>query len=63
MENNFILNKVLIIESKIILINQKEDSLEILNEKYNPEYLLDFGENKDINIEKIINTFIINIYS
>ena len=57
-ENNFILNKVLIIESKIILINKKEDSLEILNEKYNPEYLLDFGENKDIGIEKIINIFI-----
>ena len=57
-KNIVILTKTIIIESKIILISHNQDSLEILNEKYYPEYLLYFGENKDINAKKMINIFI-----
>ena len=56
--NNNNIEKILLIESKIILILEKENSLEILNEDYYPEYLLNFNENKDINTEKMIDIFI-----
>jgi len=57
-ENNNILIKVLFVESKIILIMQKENSLEILNENYIPEYLLYFGQNQNISLDQMINIFI-----
>ena len=57
-ENNNILIKVLFVESKIILIMQNENSLEILNENYIPEYLLYFGQNKNISSDQMINIFI-----
>ena len=57
-KNNIILTKVLLIDSKMILILEKEFSLEILNEKYYPEYLLYFGDNNNINSEKMINIYI-----
>ena len=57
-KNNIILTKVLLIDSKMILILEKEFSLEILNEKYYPEYLLYFGNNNNINSEKMINIYI-----
>ncbi len=56
--NNNNIEKILLIESKIILILEKENSLEILNEDYYPEYLLNFNENKDINTDKMIDIFI-----
>ena len=56
--NNIILTKIIFVESKIILMMENENSLEILNEKYNPEYLLYFGENKNINQEQMLNIFI-----
>ena len=55
---NNVSNKIIFIESKIIIIMEKESSLEILNEKYIPEYLVYFGENKNITLEKMINIFI-----
>ena len=56
--NNNNIEKVLFIESKIILILEKESSLEILNEDYHPEYLLNLSENKNINSEKINDIFL-----
>ena len=55
---NNVSNKIIFIESKIIIIMEKENSLEILNENYIPEYLVYFGENKNITLEKMINIFI-----
>ena len=62
-KNNNILAKVIFIDSKIILIMENEDSLEILNESYIPEYLLYFSENKNIGLEKMINIYIREIKS
>ena len=52
------IEKILLIESKIILILEKESSLEILNEDFYPEYLLNFTENKNISTETMIDIFI-----
>jgi hypothetical protein len=57
-KNIIIGTKIIFIESKIIIILENEISLEILNENYIPEYLLYFGENKNMTTEKMINIFI-----
>jgi len=57
-DNNTVIEKVILIESKIILILESDNSLEILNDNYHPQYLLYFGENKNMNIEKMINIFV-----
>ena len=57
-DNNTVIEKVILIESKIILILESDNSLEILNDNYHPQYLLYFGENKNMNIEKMLNIFV-----
>ena len=57
-DNITVIEKVLLIESRIILILEKDNSLEILNDNYYPQYLLYFGENKNMNVEKMINIYI-----
>ena len=57
-DNNTVIEKLILIESKIILILENDNSLEILNDNYYPQYLLYFGENKNMNIDKMINIFV-----
>ena len=58
-DNNIInKEKIISLESKIILILENDNSLEILNEDCYPEYLLNFNENENMSSEKMIDIFI-----
>ena len=52
------LSKVILIESKIIIILENEACLEVLNKNFMPEYLLCFNKNNNLTLEQIIDIFI-----